>query len=178
MSRRIWILVGIFGFLGLMVVINLATHEPTAIEEVTNGESDKPKIIPKTDVFGLTNFVVLKDGTLYKVRFTLVDRDGYAIYRDGNVLFQIYEKSSSFNKDFELETELTLLYEHAFDIKASDFAEYKLALTGQPVYAYAWQFKASDIKEPKESDISTGLAVIEFTAPDGEKFKTEEMIFL
>jgi hypothetical protein len=178
MSKRIWILVGIFGFLGTMIVIGLASSGPTAIEEVTNDKEPETKMITKTDVFGLTGFVVLKDGTLYKARFTLVDKDNYALYRDGHVLFQIYEKSSIFNKDFELETKQTLLYERSFEVKASDFAEYKLALTGQPIYAYAWQFKVSDVKEPKESDISMGVAVIEFTTPDGETFKAEETVFL
>lgn len=112
---------------------------------------------------GLTDFHVLKDGTMYMMRFSLIDKNGYAAASDAIVVFGIYDKNLG-----------NINYRDVFGVNASDFGEYKLALTGQPFIAYVWQEPESQIEKDhycnKEAKISVML-------PDGRAFETEDTIY-
>jgi hypothetical protein len=84
-------------------------------------------------IMGVTQFVVIKDGSLYKARFSLVDKDGVAAASDAVVGFLITDENGH------------TLYNKGFQISGSDFSQYKLLLTGAPIFAYAWQFDGSDV---------------------------------
>jgi hypothetical protein len=64
-------------------------------------------------------------------------------------------------------------YKDEFNVKASEFKQYELQLTGQPFIAYAWQIpeKVSGIAS------SPDTATITVTLPNGKTFTAEDTIF-
>ena len=103
---------------------------------------------------GLTNFVVLHGGTLYKARFTLVDNEGYVAANDGKVHAVI----------------CGAVYD--FPFAADEFQQYKFQLTGQPIVAFAWTMDASDINAGGMCD-----ATITVTLSNGKSFETDTTVF-
>ena len=85
-------------------------------------------------IAGVTQFVAVKDGSLYKMRFSLVDNDNVASASDADVAYGIMDKDNR-----------QLLYNDTFQINASDFQQYQLILTGAPIHAYAWQVETQDL---------------------------------
>jgi hypothetical protein len=109
-------------------------------------------------IVGLTQFYVIKDGGLYKMRFSLLDKDNAAAASDADVVFAI--RDSSHNN----------LYSTAFHISSYDFKEYALILTGSPIIAYAWQINAGDVRTFSDS---VKTAVLTVTLPNGKVFNAQ-----
>jgi hypothetical protein len=109
-------------------------------------------------IAGVSQFVVLKDGSLYKARFSLVDQDNYVSASDANVKFSIRDSSGND------------LYSRAFNIGSYDFEEYKLLLTGAPIIAYAWQFNQGDVRGSSDSFKTSYLTV---SLPNGKVFDAQ-----
>lgn len=102
------------------------------------------------DIAGVSQFVVYKDGSLTKFRFSMVDDNGYAAASDARVVLN------------------TPKWKYNFTIDADEFQQYKLQLTGQPLIAYAWQ----DSKDQGSGDVF--LAV---TLPNGKVFYAKDYLF-
>lgn len=102
------------------------------------------------EIAGITQFIVIKDGSITKLRFSLIDDQGYAAASDAVVRV----KSPN--------------YEQEFSISANDFKEYKLQLTGQPIFAYAWQ---------TTEDLGSDYVGITVTLPNGKQFTDSDRVF-
>jgi hypothetical protein len=102
------------------------------------------------EIAGISSFVVIEEGSITKLRFSLIDDEGYAAASDANVHFRISA------------------LEQEFPVSANEFQEYKLQLTGQPIYAYAWQINER---------IPEGTAVLTVTLPNGKDFTASERVF-
>jgi hypothetical protein len=106
---------------------------------------------------GVTQFFVLKDGSLYDVRFSLVNKDNAAVASNANVTFAAKTKSGD-----------DVLYSRNFSINSQDFQRYRFVITGFPMVAYAWQLNATDLDKYPSGDFPT--AYLNVTLPDGRTF--------
>ena len=61
------------------------------------------------------------------------------------------------------------IYATSFDVSSSDFKQYELALTGQPVIAYAWQIDQSKVRGSGATS-PLNNAEIKVTLPDRREF--------
>jgi hypothetical protein len=124
-----------------------------------------PGSVYKTDpskITGVTQFFVLKDGSLYKARFSLTDKDNNIVTSDGKVSF-----------DAKTDTGLAL-YHTDFNVKSEDFKTYSLVLTGAPVIAYAWQINGQSLTHPSNVFPKAYLTV---TLPNGKSFNADTSFF-
>jgi zinc-ribbon domain len=99
-----------------------------------------PGAIPSNpdNITGVSQFFVIRDGNLYNVRFSLVDRNQSVVTSDANATFTVKSQTGA------------TLYERAFAIKSTDFQTYQLVLTGAPIVAHAFQINSSEIA-PQEA---------------------------
>ena len=124
-----------------------------------------PGSVYKTDpnkITGITQFFVLKDGSLYKARFSLTDKDNSIVTSDAKVNF-----------DAKTDTGVTL-YHTGFNVKSDDFKTYSLVLTGAPIVAYAWQINGQSLAHPPNVFPKAYLTV---TLPDGKSFNADTSFF-
>lgn len=103
---------------------------------------------------GISQFVVLEQGSQYIARFSLVDTDMGPAAADVNVRFRIGSQ-----------------YEDSFRVGAGDFQQYELALTGQPFIAYAWNLPSDFTLYGSET------AYITVELPDGRAFTADARVF-
>jgi hypothetical protein len=104
------------------------------------------------EIAGLTQFHVIKDGTITKLRFSFVDDQGYVAASDATVHVKIYA------------------YDQEFSISANDFKQYRLQLTGQPLIAYAWQ---TTERIGRDTYVQSNV-----TLPNGKQFTASDRVFL
>jgi hypothetical protein len=116
-------LVAIVGFFVILVVIG-STVPAGTVYKATSSEQ----------ITGVSQFVVLKDGSLYKARFGFIDRDERPVTSDANVTFAVKTQANN-----------QTIYERAFNIKAEQFQQYQLVLTGAPILAYSWQIDSGEM---------------------------------
>jgi hypothetical protein len=140
MKKRYIVIIPVVGF-AMLILLGIGLSTPYINRDVEA-------------INGLTNFVVLHDGTLYKARFTLVDNEGYVAASDGKVHAVIC--GAVYN----------------FPFIADEFQQYKLQLTGQPIVAYAWTMQDSDIHADGMCD-----ATITVTLSNGKSFETNTTVF-
>ena len=105
----------------------------------------------------MTQFFVLKDCSLYDVRFSLVNKDNAAVASNANVTFAAKTKSGD-----------DVLYSRNFSINSQDFQRYRFVITGFPMVAYAWQLNTTDLDKYPSGDFPT--AYLNVTLPDGRTF--------
>ena len=139
-------------FIGLAIV--LAFVAPGAVVEADSN-----------DITGVTQFFVLKEGSLYHIRFSLVNKDNAAVPSNANVTFAAKTKSGGDN----------VLYTRDFTINSQDFQRYRFVITGFPMVAYAWQLNATDLDEYPSADFPT--ACLNVTLPDGRIFNASTSYF-
>lgn len=113
-------------------------------------------------ISGVTQFYILEDGSLTKIRFSLIDNEGYVAASDANVSFVVTSESGR------------ELYRDEFSVKASDFQQYQLQMTGQPIFAYAWQIP--ELIEADGDSLSLDTALLTVTLPNGKVFTAEQKI--
>lgn len=94
-------------FLGVTIVLSFIAHG-TVLEVDSNN-----------NITGVTQFFELKDGSLYNVRFSLVNKDNAAIASNANVTFAVKTKSGD-----------DVLYSRNFSINSQDFQRYRFVITG------------------------------------------------
>jgi hypothetical protein len=131
-------------FLGVTIVLSFVAPG-TVLEADSN------------NITGVTQFFVLKDGSLYDVRFSLVNKDNAAVASNANVTFAAKTKSGD-----------DVLYSRNFSINSQDFQRYRFVITGFPMVAYAWQLNATDLDKYPSGDFPT--AYLNVTLPDGRTF--------
>jgi hypothetical protein len=117
------------------------------------------------NITGVTQFFVLKDGSLYNIRFSLVNKDGAAVPSNANVTFTAKTKSGGDD----------VMYSRDFNINSQDFQRYRFVITGFPMVAYAWQLNATDLDKYPSGDFPT--AYLNVTLPDGRIFNASTSYF-
>jgi hypothetical protein len=132
-------------FIGVAIVLSFVAPG-TVLEADSNN-----------NITGVTQFFVLKDGSLYNVRFSLVNKDNAAVASNANVTFAAKTKSGD-----------DVLYSRNFSINSQDFQRYRFVITGFPMVAYAWQLNATDLDKYPSGDFPT--AYLNVTLPDGRTF--------
>lgn len=127
-----------------------------------------PGTLHQTDpenIQGISQFVVLEQGSNIAARFSLNTPENVYATSDASVQFRIVSGSG------------TELYSQNFDIKASDFAQYELRLTGQPLIAYAWFLDAPPSRF-ESSSLDLPEAFITVTLPNGKSFNAKTTLFV
>jgi hypothetical protein len=120
-----------------------------------------PGSVYKTDpnkITGITQFFVIKDGSLYRSRFSLIDSNNGIATSDAKVSFTAKTESG------------TTLYHTDFNIKSEDFKTYSLVLTGAPIVAYAWQINRESLAH---SPTDFPKAYLTVTLPNGKSFNAD-----
>jgi hypothetical protein len=151
LGKKLKIVIGVV--IGVIVVLFIAV--PIVLSFVAPGtmlEAD-----PNNNITGVTQFFVLKDGSFYNIRFSLVNKDSAAVPSDANVTFAAKTKSGE-----------DVLYSRDFSIKSQDFQRYRFVITGFPMVAYAWQLNATDLDKYPSGDFPT--AYLNVTLPNGRMF--------
>jgi hypothetical protein len=148
------VVIGVVVVLFIGVAIVLSFVAPGAVLE---GDSNN-------NIAGVTQFFVLKDGSHYNVRFSLVNKDSAAVPSDANITFTAKTKSGD-----------DVLYSRDFSINSQDFQRYRFVITGFPMVAYAWQLNAVDLDKYPSSDFPT--AYLNVTLPDGRIFNVSTSYF-
>ena len=95
------------------------------------------KVSDPYKITGMTQYYVLKDGSLYKIRFSLTDANNAIVASGAHVSFKAQANSSPINGSGSP----SVIYTKDFDIRSTGFQTYQLVLTGAPIVAYAWQVK-------------------------------------
>jgi hypothetical protein len=145
----------------IVVVVVLFIGVPIVLSFVSPGTVLKAN---PNNITGVTQFFVLKDGSLYNVRFSLVNKDSAAVPSDANVTFAAKTKSGD-----------DVLYSRDFRIKSQDFQRYRFVITGFPMVAYAWQLNATDLDKYPSGDFPT--AYLNVTLPNGKMFNASTPYF-
>jgi hypothetical protein len=130
-----------------------------------------PGIVYKTDpdkITSITQFHVLKDGSLYKIRFSLSDKDNSGIVTsDANVSFTAKTNNNNNTSSY-------ILYRKDFSIKSEQFQTYAIVLTGAPIVAYTWQLNATDLQaQPGQFP----MAYLNVTLPNGRMLNASTSYF-
>jgi hypothetical protein len=121
-----------------------------------------PGTVLKTDpnnITGVSQFYVLKDGSVYNVRFSLVNNQSSVVTSDAHVSFAAKTKSGD------------VFYIREFDVKSGDFQTYNLVLTGAPITAYAWQITNGTQLSSYQSSGGPPTAYLNVTLPNGKMFR-------
>jgi hypothetical protein len=111
-----------------------------------------PGSVFKTDpnkITGITQFYVIKDGSLYKARFSLTDKDNGIVTSDAKV-------------SFDAKTDSGISFYHTY------------MLTGAPVVAYAWQINGQSLAHPSNVFPKAYLTV---TLPNRKSFNADSSFF-
>ena len=146
------------------VVVGLFIGVPIVLSFVAPGTVLKTDA-NNNDITGVTQFFVVKDGRLYNIRFSLVNKDSAAVPSDANVTF--VAKTRSGDDD--------VLYSRDFSIKSQDFQRYRFVTTGFPMVAYAWQLNVIDLDKYPSGDFPT--AYLNVTLPNGRMFNASTSYF-
>jgi hypothetical protein len=146
--------IGVVAVLFIGVAILLSFVAPGAVLEADSN-----------NITGVTQFFVLKDGSLYNIRFSLVNKYSVAVPSDANVTFAAKTKSGGDD----------VLYSRDFSINSQDFQRYRFVITGFPMVAYAWQLNATDLDKYPSGDFPT--AYLNVTLPDGRTFNASTSYF-
>ena len=105
----------------------------------------------------------VREGELIRFYFFLEDKDGVNTVSDGSVKLQIFDELNS------------SIYYRVFNVKASDFVDYQIKLTGAGIgKAYEWRVPIDDI-EKGISLIGFGRGVLTFTTPQGKSLSAENV---
>ncbi|MDQ4067394.1 MAG: hypothetical protein M3114_07390 [Thermoproteota archaeon] len=124
-------------------------------------------------ITGISQYFVLRDGSLYKARFSLVDANNAVVTSDAAVKW-VVKADAAYGQE---------LYRQEFNIKSIDFQTYQLVLTGAPVVAYSWQIDGNSFPEQFSSaSSSTGLprakvGILEVTLPNGKNFTADTTFY-
>jgi hypothetical protein len=157
LGKKLKIVIGIvIGVVVLFIVVPIILTF-VAPATVLNADSN--------NITGVTEFFVLKDGSVYNIRFSLVNKDGAAVPSDANVTFAAKTKSGDDD----------VLYSRDFSIKSQDFQRYRFVTTGFPMVAYAWQLNATDLDKYPSGDFPT--AYLNVTLPNGKMFNASTSYF-
>jgi hypothetical protein len=129
-----------------------------------------PGTVYKTDpdkITSITQFHVLKDGSFYKIRFSLSDKDNSGVVTsDANVSFTAKTNNNN--------TSSHILYRKDFSIKSEQFQTYAIVLTGAPIVAYTWQLNATDLQaQPGQFP----MAYLNVTLPNGRMLNASTSYF-
>jgi len=146
--------IGVVAVLFIGVAILLSFVAPGAVLEADSN-----------NITGVTQFFVLKDGSLYNIRFSLVNKYSVAVPSDANVTFAAKTKSGGDN----------VLYSRDFTINSQDFQRYRFVITGFPMVAYAWQLNATDLDKYPSGEFPT--AYVNVILPDGRTFNASTSYF-
>jgi hypothetical protein len=106
-------------------------------------------------ITGVSQFVVLNDGSLYKARFSLIDRNDRPVTSDANVTFAAKTHVNQ------------TVYERAFSVKAEQFQQYQIVVTGAPILAYAWQIDSGEMAAQAQPAAYTTTTTRNATAGGG-----------
>jgi hypothetical protein len=147
------------------VVVGLFIGVPIVLSFVAPGTVLKADA-NNNDITGVTQFFVVKDGSLYNIRFSLVNKDSAAVPSDANITF--VAKTRSGDDD-------DVLYSRDFSIKSQDFQRYRFVTTGFPMVAYAWQLNVTDLDKYPSGDFPT--AYLSVTLPNGRMFNASTSYF-
>lgn len=153
MGRKLKIVGAVIGSIVLLIIIGVVASFVA------------PGSVFKTDpnkITGITQFYVIKDGSLYKARFSLTDKDNGIVTSDAKV-------------SFDAKTDSGISFYHTdFNVKSEDFKTYNLVLTGAPVVAYAWQINGQSLAHPSNVFPKAYLTV---TLPNGKSFNADSSFF-
>src|SRR5918997_6971018 len=125
MSKKKIVGIALAVIVGFFVIVLVAA---STVPAGTVYKAENPE-----QITGVSQFVVLKDGSLYKARFSFIDRNERPVTSDANVTFSAKTQANQ------------TIYERAFNVKAEQFQQYQLVLTGAPILAYAWQIDSGEM---------------------------------
>jgi hypothetical protein len=158
LGKKLKIVIGVV--IGVIVVLFIGV--PIVLSFVAPGTVLKGDA---NNITGVTQFFVLKeDGSLYNVRFSLINKDSVAVPSDANVTFAAKTKSGD-----------DVLYSRDFSIKSQDFQRYRFVTTGFPMVAYAWQLNAKDLDKYSSGDFP--IAYLNVTLPNGRMLNASTSYF-
>jgi hypothetical protein len=159
--KGIGISIGVF-FALIIIVGVIASTTNHSTNSSTNQSIDQAKIDNANKITGVTNFLILKEGSLYQARFSLVDANNDQMASDANVTVQVKRDDGS------------LVYSQNFTVSQDDFKTYQLQLTGTQFLAYAWQIDASNLQH---SDLEVLKGYLTVTLPNGKTYSTDTSVF-
>jgi len=143
----------ILAFFIVMGVIGSITLKNQNQKGQTYFNSNSNNGIPIT---GITQFVIINDNGLYKVRFSLNDQNDALVSSDARIHFTICCNYNA--SDYP-----TKAYETAFNITADQFHDVTLVLTGTTLLAYSWQINSNEVYGNPSG------AKIEVSLPNGKQ---------
>jgi hypothetical protein len=145
---------------GVFIVVVIALVIAAAVAASSIGTGNLSNANPG-DITGVTQFYVIKDGSLYKVRFSLTDKNNNAVSNDAKVNFVVNSNNGN------------PIFKQNFDVKANDFKEYHIILTGAPILAYMWQINGTALSHNQSY---FPKAILTLTIPNGKSFSTDQSI--
>jgi hypothetical protein len=125
------------------------------------------------EVAGISQIIVLDDGSLYRARFSLVNNNSEVVTSDANITFTVTPTTYISTPQQQNQT----LYQRQFAIRAEDFQQYQLVLTGQPITVYAWQIDRNSLLPPYTDSSYPKVALLNVTLPNNKTFTAESSSF-
>jgi hypothetical protein len=101
----------VLGFFVLAIIVGVTYHPSTTQSTQNNLSSsiDQAKIDEANKVTGVTNFEIIKLGSLYQARFSLVDANSAQVASDTKVTLQVKQDDG------------TVVYSQSFDVHDNEF---------------------------------------------------------
>lgn len=153
-KKKVGIGIGIFFVIIIIMIVGFFASYYVAPSSVLKANPD--------DITGVSQYFVLKDGSLYKVRFSLDNKNNAFVTSAAKINFIVKTQDGR------------TLFSDTFNIKSEDFQTYSLVLTGAPVVAYSWQIDGSKLQH---SDTDFPKAYLTVTLPNGKSFNADAPVF-
>ncbi|HET7149293.1 MAG TPA: hypothetical protein VFI73_12425 [Candidatus Nitrosopolaris sp.] len=132
------------------------THIVNEIENCLNQNQNQKG--QQTNITGITQFAVINDNGLYKVRFSLNDQDDALVSSDAHIHFTMCCITTA----SQTPADITNAYDSNQTITADQFHDITLVLTGAKLLAYSWQINSNTVNG------SPHIAHIEVSLPNGK----------
>lgn len=137
-----------------------ASH-PDSSSSQTSLPDNGPQIENANNIIGISEFVVVQQGSVYQAHFSLTGTHAEQLSSDAKVSFVVKRDDGS------------TVYSQNLDVKQSDFQTYQLRLTGASFLAYLWQFDGQKIPHGQYEILKAYLTV---TLPNGKTYQADTSI--
>ncbi|HEV2192530.1 MAG TPA: hypothetical protein VGR54_02800 [Nitrosopumilaceae archaeon] len=161
--KKIGIGIGIailsFFVLAIVVAVVSQTNNPNS-SLPTSLPDNGPQIENANNIIGISEFVVVQQGSIYQAHFSLTGTHAEQLSSDAQVSFVVKRDDGS------------TVYTQNLDVKQSDFQTYQ-RFTGASFLAYLWQFDGQKIPHGQYEILKAHLMV---TLPNGKTYQADTSV--
>lgn len=154
--------ISILAFFVLVIIVGVSSQSNNSnpSSSQTYLPDNGPQIENANSIIGISEFVVVQQGSIYQAHFSLTGTHAEQLSSDAKVSFIVKRDDGS------------TIYSQNLDVKQSDFQTYQ-RFTGASFLAYLWQFDGQKIPHGQYEILKAHLIV---TLPNGKTYQADTSI--